>query len=112
MNQIFPEPIRNLPEADIPLDGITAYLSQSDTHQIVFMEFEKDAVLPEHFHAAQMGIVLEGKIELVIDGEKNFFTKGDRYFIPEGVKHSGKIYAGYADMTFFNEPHRYTRKGK
>jgi hypothetical protein len=32
MNQVFPEPIRNLPEADIPPEGITAYLSQSDTH--------------------------------------------------------------------------------
>ena len=52
MNQVFPEPIRNLPEADIPLDGITAYLPQSDTHQILSMEFEKDANLPEHAHAA------------------------------------------------------------
>jgi mannose-6-phosphate isomerase-like protein (cupin superfamily) len=110
MNQIFPEPIRNLPQADIPLDGITAYLSQSDTHQILFMEFAEDADLPEHAHAAQMGIVLEGKIELVIDGEKQRFTKGDRYYIPEGVRHSSKIYAGYADITFFNEPHRYSRK--
>jgi len=41
MIQVFPEPIRNLPETDILLDGITAYLSQSDTHQILFMEFEK-----------------------------------------------------------------------
>ncbi len=55
MNEVFPEPITNLPEVDIPLDGITAYLSQSDTHQILFMEFEKDADLPEHTHAAQMG---------------------------------------------------------
>ncbi len=91
MNQVFPEPIRNLPEANIPLDGITAYLSQSDNHQILFMQFEKDADLPEHAHAAQMGIVLEGKIELIIGGEKQQFTKGDRYYIPEGVKHSGKI---------------------
>ncbi len=110
MNQIFPEPIENLPEADIPLDGITAYLSQSNTHQILFMQFEKDVGLPEHAHAAQMGIVLEGKIELVIDGQKHSFSKGDRYYIPEGVKHSGKIYAGYADVTFFNEPNRYSRK--
>ncbi|MBT4364155.1 MAG: cupin domain-containing protein [Desulfobacterales bacterium] len=110
MNKVFPEPIRNLPEADIPLDGITAYLSQSDTHQIIFMQFEKDADLAEHAHAAQVGIVLEGKIEFVIDGEKQCFTKGDRYYIPEGVMHSGKIYAGYADITFFNEPDRYTTK--
>ena len=110
MDQVFPEPIRNLPEADIPLDGLKAYLSQSDTHQILFMQFEKDVDLPEHVHDDQVGIVLEGKIELVIDGEKHCFTKGDRYHIPRGVRHSAKIYAGYADITFFNEPHRYPAK--
>lgn len=110
MTQVFPEPIRNLPEADIPLDGITAYLSQSNSHQILFMHFEKDTDLPEHSHAAQIGIVLEGNIELIIDGIKHHFTKGDRYYIPDGMKHSGKIYAGYADITFFNDPNRYARK--
>ena len=110
MKPIFPEPIRNLPEADIHLEGVTAYLSQADNHQILFMQFEKDVELPEHHHAAQMGIVLEGKIELVINGEKHIFTKGDRYYIPAGVAHSGKIYAGYADITFFDEPDRYTNK--
>ncbi len=109
MDQLFPEPIQNLPKADIPLDGLTAYLSQSDTHQILFMKFEKDVDLPEHAHAAQMGIVLEGKIDLMIAGEKHCFTKGDRYYIPEGVKHSARIYAGYADVTFFNEPNRYSK---
>ena len=110
MNHIFPKPIRNLPEADIPIDGITAYLSQSDTHQILFMHFDNDVDLPEHTHAAQYGIVLEGKIELVIGSKKQCFSKGDRYFIPEGIKHSGKISAGYADVTFFNETNRYLRK--
>lgn len=110
MTPIFPDPISNLPEADIPLDGMTAYLSQSDTHQILFMQFEEDTDLPEHAHAAQFGIVLEGKIELIIDGKEQCFTKGDRYYIPAGVKHSGKISAGYADMTFFDEPNRYTKK--
>ena len=110
MKDIFPEPIRKLPEADIPLAGVTAYLSQSDTHQILFMQFEEDVDLPEHAHAAQIGIVLEGKIELIIGGEKHCFTKGDRYYISEGVKHSGKIYAGYADVTFFDQPDRYSKK--
>jgi mannose-6-phosphate isomerase-like protein (cupin superfamily) len=110
MRQIFPDPIRDLPPADIPLDGVTAYLSQSDTHQILFMAFEKDVDLPEHAHADQVGIVLEGKIDLVIDGKHHSFTKGDRYHIPAGVKHSGKIYAGYSDITFFNEPDRYSTK--
>jgi len=110
MSEIFPQPIRDLPKADIPLEGIKAYLSQSDTHQIIFMEFEKDVDLPEHAHAAQVGIVLEGAIELTIAGETATYIKGDRYYIPEGVLHSGKISAGYADITFFNEPGRYARK--
>jgi quercetin dioxygenase-like cupin family protein len=110
MSEIFPEPIRNLPEADIPLKGIKAYLSQSENHQIIFMEFAEDVDLPEHSHADQWGIVLEGRIDLVMEGVKRTYTKGDRYFIPAGTKHSGKIYAGYADITFFNEQDRYKVK--
>ncbi len=110
MTEIFPQPIRNLPEADIPLKGLKAYLSQSENHQIIFMEFEEDVELPEHAHAAQVGIVLEGEIDLVIGNEKRTYIKGDRYYIPEGVKHSGRIHAGYADVTFFDEPNRYRAK--
>ena len=110
MQNIFPEPIRNLPEADIPIDGISAYLSQAKDHQLIFMQFEKDVDLPEHSHAAQVGFVLSGKIELTMGGIKATYEKGDIYFIPENVKHSGKIYAGYADITFFNESARYKAK--
>lgn len=108
MKQVFPRPIRDLPKADINLDGSTAYLSQADTHQILFMTFDKDVEVPEHAHEAQLGIVLEGKIELVIDGIEQCFTRGDRYYIPKGARHSARIYAGYTDITFFNEPDRYS----
>ena len=110
MNEIFPDPIRNLPEADIPLNGLRAYLSQSDNHQILFMQFEEDVELSEHSHDAQVGFVLEGKIHLIIDGKEHTYTKGDRYYVPAGVNHSGKIYEGYADITFFNEANRYLVK--
>lgn len=108
----FPEPVLNLPEADIPIKGVRAYLSQAENHQIIFMEFSEDADLPEHEHESQWGIVLEGRIDLVINGVKHSYRKGDRYFIPKGVKHSGKIFAGYADMTYFNQKDRYKMKQK
>ncbi len=110
MKNIFPEPIRSLPEADIPIDGVKAYLSQAASHQLIFMQFEKDADLPEHSHAAQVGFVLNGTIELTIGGMKNIYHKGDIYCIPKGVKHSGKIHAGYADITYFNQSDRYKEK--
>lgn len=110
MESIFPEPIKNLPEADIPLNGIKAFLSQAENHQIIFMEFEEDIDLPEHSHAAQVGVVIRGKIDLLVSNRLMTYEKGDIYYIPSGVKHSGKIYSGYADITFFDEPGRYNRK--
>ena len=35
---------------------------------------------------------------------------GNIYYIPAGIKHSGKIFPGYADIIFFNEPGRYLPK--
>lgn len=107
---LFPEPILELPEADISLNGLKAFISQGNDHQILFMEFSEDIEIPEHNHEAQWGIVLEGKIDIIIEGKKQQYTKGGRYFIPSGVKHSVKIYAGYADITFFNHKDRYLAK--
>lgn len=110
MKNTFPEIIKTLPEANLPFDNAKAFISQGDGHQILFMEFDADIELPEHSHEAQVGFVLRGKIELLINEEKKVFTTGDIYYIPAGIKHSGRIFAGYADITFFNEPDRYKIK--
>ena len=110
MKRLFPEIVKGLPEADIPIDGVNAYISQSDSHQILFMEFKKDIEIPEHSHGAQWGIVVNGEIELTIDGRRKIYKKGDGYFIPEGTIHSAKIKTGYSDITFFAEPTRYKKK--
>ena len=107
MESFFPEPIQRLPEADIPLNGIKAFLSQGDNHQIIFMEFEEDVKLPPHKHESQIGFVLDGKIDMNINGEIKTYVKGDVYFIPEDTEHSGFIYAGYKDITFFEQRDRY-----
>ncbi len=107
MSDVFPEPITALPLADIPLEGVKGYLLQGKGQQVLFMEFSKDVELPEHTHEAQWGVVIEGRIDLVIDGNLHMFTKGDRYFIPEGVSHSARVHAGYADITYFDTKDRY-----
>lgn len=110
MTNLFPDPIKNLPQVDMPYANYEAYLSQGENHQIIFMRFGEDVDLPEHSHECQWGIVLEGKIELTVAGQKNTYTQGDRFFIEKNVKHSGKIFAGYADMTFFGQKDRYGTK--
>ena len=110
MSEIFPEPITSLPLADIPLGGLKAYLSQADSHQVLFMEFSEDAQVGEHSHEAQWGVVLAGKIDLTIDGVERTYSKGASVFIPKGAMHSAKIYAGYADVSFFDQKDRYKSK--
>lgn len=106
----FPPLVTRLPEADIPLKGIKAYLSQGIDHQIIFMEFSEDIDLPEHSHKEQWGFVIDGKIDFTIGGVTNTYVKGDNYHIPEGVKHSGRIHAGLKVMDHFDQPDRYGKK--
>lgn len=112
LKSIFPQFITNLPQAQIPIEGLVAYLVQGDNQQVLFMEFEKETLVPEHSHEAQWGIILEGRIELTLEGEILNLKKGDTYYIPAGTVHSAKIFAGYKDLTLFNQVDRYNQKQK
>lgn len=110
MSSNFPKPILDLPEADLPVDGAKGYLFQGKDGQIIFMEFEKDVEIPEHNHESQWEIVISGKVDYYEEGVKHTYTKGDKFFIPKGTKHSAKVYAGYASVAFFNQKDRYNKK--
>jgi len=110
MADVFPDSIRKLPEADIPVPGLKAHLSQAFDHQILFMEFQEDVKIPVHSHAAQWTVVLEGRMDLEVEGVARTCRPGDRVFIPQGARHSAYIHAGYADITYFDQKDRYTTK--
>ena len=110
MSEKFPDIISHLPEAEIPIAGVKSHLAQCGNQQFIFMNFENDVEVPEHSHEAQWGVVLDGEIELIIEGKKNIFRKGDTYFIPKDIKHSAKIKKGYSDLTLFNQKDRYKKK--
>jgi quercetin dioxygenase-like cupin family protein len=76
------------------------------------MKFENDVDLPEHSHESQWEVVLEGKVDLIVEGNKKTYKKGERFFIPKGVKHSAKVYSGYSSIAFFNQKKRYKKRIK
>jgi quercetin dioxygenase-like cupin family protein len=108
----FPEIIADLPEADIPVEGVQSHLFQGENQQFVFMSFENDVEVPEHSHEAQWGVVLDGEIELTVDGKKYNLRKGDTYFVPKDIAHSARIGKGYKDLSLFNQKDRYGVKQK
>ncbi len=108
--EFFPEIVTNLPQADVPLAGVRAYLFQSEDKQLLFMTFPEDVDVPVHDHAAQWGAVLDGEIELTIGGEKNTYRPGDTYFIPAGVTHSAHIKGGTSVQDLFDQADRFPPK--
>lgn len=107
MNFSFPEIIKNLPEADIPFEGVKGWISQSDDHQIVFLELEAIGDVAEHKHGAQWGMVVEGEMDLTIGGETKTYKKGDSYYIPQGVLHSAVFKKKTWAIDFFADKNRY-----
>ena len=110
MIEVFPEFIKCLPKASIPIEGCKAYLLQGDNQQIIFMKFNQDVILPEHKHDCQWEIVLEGEANVTIKNVKKRYQKGDRFYIPSNIPHSAVIYAGYSSIIIFNQKDRYKPK--
>jgi quercetin dioxygenase-like cupin family protein len=53
-------------------------------------------------------VVIDGKIELAIDGKTRIYSRGDTYFIPAGTKHSARIHPGFRAFDFFADKDRYS----
>lgn len=111
-NNFYPEFIRNLPKASLPMERVIGYLFQGISGQICFFDFEADIKVPTHSHGNQWGVVLEGEISLTIGDETKLFRKGDSYFIPAGVEHSAEIKQECKAMDIFEDSNRYNPKSE
>jgi len=103
----FPAFVRDLPQADLPFDGLRGWLLQSETGQVLFNEADVDVSVPEHSHGHQWGVVLDGQIDLTIGGDTQAYARGDTYFIPAGTVHQARIYPGFRAVDYFADHHRY-----
>ena len=111
MRQGFPKVITNLPEADVRFKGVRGWIAQGESNQIVFFEIKPLGEVSEHSHdSPQWGVVVEGKMELAIDGKTHIYEKGDEYFIPAHAKHSAKFLSKCRAVDFFGERTRYKSK--
>ncbi len=64
-------------------------LASGERITLVEFYFEKGASVPLHRHVhEQIGYVVRGGLELVIDGRKYIVQEGENYLIPSNVEHS------------------------
>lgn len=112
MEKTYPKMIKDLPEADVPFKGVKGWLLQGVDKQVVFFEFETIGVVPEHSHGEQWGVVIEGEMELAINGVRKIYRKGDCYHIPTGAPHSATFKTHCKIIDFFAEVSRFQPKRK
>jgi len=107
----FPTVITALPEADMPFQGMKAWILQGEKHQLIFFEMQPTAVVPEHSHNyPQWGMLIEGEMKLTISGKTKTIRKGDEYLIPTQAKHRATFSTKTRVMDFFSEKTRYKAK--
>jgi quercetin dioxygenase-like cupin family protein len=76
--------------------GIKGWLYESvDGKQMAYWICEQDGVSAEHRHEFdEYFVVLQGTYVLIINDVRIELQKGDEYFIPHDVPHSGEFWAG------------------
>jgi quercetin dioxygenase-like cupin family protein len=103
----FPDFIKSLAKAKIPLPGVQGWVAQGKEFQLVFFEIDEGSQVTPHSHGEQSGYVFEGEIVLTIGNETRVYRSGDSYHIPSGVVHQAKFNTFVRVVDIFLEPHRY-----
>jgi len=104
--------IPGLPEADIGLPGVRAWILSGDGRQVAFFEIEPIGSIPEHSHEEQWGIVVEGEMDLRLGSETRRCRAGDSYHIPAGTPHAATFLTRFRAIDVFASPTRYRAKAR
>jgi len=73
-----------------PVKGYKGKFIHSENQTIAIWDVDKGAVLPEHKHKhEQISAVVEGELELTINGESRKVDNNSVAVIPSNVPHSG-----------------------
>jgi quercetin dioxygenase-like cupin family protein len=87
--------------------GVEMRVISGDKMTMVFFRLEPGAQIPEHSHPhEQMGTVLKGSIELIIDKDKRVVNEGNAYHVRSNVIHSGRCLGSISEVLEVFSPPR------
>jgi len=82
--------LERLPEREVR-PGVYLRILPGERVMFSAVRFEPHAIVPTHHHPhEQMGIVLEGELELWIQDERRTLRSGDMYTVPPNVPHGAE----------------------
>lgn len=82
--------ITDIPQKEL-FDGFNGRFFHTESYTIAFWEIKKGSILPEHEHFhEQTTQVVQGILEMTINGELFLLEEGMIAHIPPNIIHSGK----------------------
>lgn len=73
--------------------GVDIYTTHGEHLMLSLVEMQPHAVVEEHSHPhEQLGYMISGQAEFIVDGESRMVGPGEMWRIPGGIKH--KVIAG------------------
>jgi quercetin dioxygenase-like cupin family protein len=90
----------------LPMAGVTMQALRGGKLMLNWVTIEPNSVVPRHQHPhEQMGVMLEGALELTIGSESRLLRPGDAYAIPPNLPHSASTGAeGCIVLDVFTPP--------
>ena len=88
-------------------EGLVARSVQGERMTFAVVDLAPGATLPQHQHDnEQIGLILQGEMELAVGSETRLLRPGDTYVIPSNVPHSAQAGAQGASVVDVFTPRR------
>lgn len=82
------QPIKNIKPKEL-VPGITGYYAHGEKLTFGYVELLEGSSIPLHQHVQeQITYILEGQLDMIIDGKACSLTEGMYYVIPPNTPHS------------------------
>lgn len=92
--------------------GFHARMIHTDNMTIAYVDVEEGADLPEHAHVHEQVLnLLEGRFELIVNGQPHLLEPGDVFAIPSNAPHSGKAHTSCRIIDVFQPVREDFRSG-
>lgn len=83
--------LADLPELNIA-EGITGRAVTADTVTVMHVVLKAGAIIPEHSHYHEQVVnVIEGEMEMTVEGQSHRLVPGKVLILPPSVVHSGRV---------------------
>ncbi len=95
----FPEQLKALPKFDGPFD---AYKLTAQNCDVLFASYPIGTEIPPHTHDTDnVGVITQGELILIMDGEEKHYKPGDWYHVPAQAIHAARFEQETSEIEFW-----------